>query len=469
MSAQRAAAAADTAQRASLPPSPGLDAAWGHPFLGRLLRGQRERQRLDRRHPWLLDTAVVLVVVCVSLPDLLWGSGDAPFGGRDSRDQLPSGVLFAFAAALVIPLRWRRRAPAVTFFVIALVSLAQWSLGIWLSAGISALIALYTLARHGSLRLLGWAGALAAAEAALAVSVLVPVEHPLLGLFFLLGTTTAAIAVGLTLRIRRMYLAALEDRARRLEIEHDQRVRLTAAAERSRVAREMHDIVGHNLSVMVGVADGAATLAANRNEQSAEALRILGDTGRQAMSELRRVLGVLREAQDDVRMLSPQPGVRDLDPLLARVRAAGLRVAYRTVGDLDSLSSGVQLTVYRIVQEALTNTLKHAGTGSAAEITVAADVGKVRIRVADNGVPPAEPVRAEPAPRTGSDDAGHGLVGIRQRAAMYGGSVTIGPRDTGHGWIVDVVLDVPPAPFPESSASREQGRPHSSASGEHLP
>ena len=105
----------------------------------------------------------------------------------------------------------------------------------------------------------------------------------------------AAVALGLTLRIRRMYLATLEDRATRLEVERDQRVRLTAAAERSRVAREMHDIVGHNLSVMVGLADGAATLAAHHNEQSAEALRILGDTGRQAMGELRRVLGVLRE------------------------------------------------------------------------------------------------------------------------------------------------------------------------------
>ncbi|MGO4757896.1 sensor histidine kinase, partial [Streptomyces sp. 2MCAF27] len=259
---------------------------------------------------------------------LLWGRGSSPFGDADSRDKFPSGVVFVFAAALIIPLWWRRRAPAVTYFVIALVSLAQWSLGIWLPAGISALIALYTLARHGSLRLLGWAGALAATNVLLAVWVLVPVKHPLLGVFFLLGTVTAAVAVGLTLRIRQMYLAALEDRARRLEIEHDQRVKLTAAAERSRVAREMHDIVGHNLSVMVGVADGAATLATNRNEQSAEALRILGDTGRQAMSELRRVLGVLREERDDRRMLSPQPGIRDLDPLVARVRAAGLRVAY---------------------------------------------------------------------------------------------------------------------------------------------
>ncbi|WP_443062382.1 sensor histidine kinase [Streptomyces sp. NBC_00457] len=457
MTPQGASASKDTAHTAQgtpLPPPPGLDAAWTHPLLGRLLRGQSRQQRLDRRHPWLLDTAVVFVVALISLPDLLSNSDHGPFGETAYRGELPSGVPFVFAAALIIPLWWRRRAPAVTLFVIALVNLAQWSLGLWQQAGISALVALYSLALHGSLRALGWAAALTVVQLTLAVGVLVHVDQPLLALFFMLGTATAAVAIGLTLRIRRMYLAALEDRAGRLEIERDQRVRLTAAAERSRVAREMHDIVGHNLSVMVGVADGAATLAANRNEQSAEALRILGDTGRQAMGELRRVLGVLREEQEDVRTLSPQPGVRDLDALLARVRSAGPTVTYRTVGDLDALGDGVQLTVYRIVQEALTNTLKHAGTGSAAEVSVTVDAGKMRIRIADTGVPPGARVPTTPEPRTGG--TGHGLVGIRQRAAMYGGDVTIGPRDTGHGWIVDIALDVPAAPAP-------------SASGEHLP
>jgi len=443
MSPERTAAAAHPDQGAAAAPSSGFDAAWTHPLLGRLLRDQSRRQRLDRRHPWLLDTAVVLFVALTSVPDVFSDERNGPFEETARNGDHPTVVLLAFAVALVVPLWWRRRAPAVTYFVIALVSLVQWSLGIWQQAGLSTLVALYTLALHGSLRKLGWAAAVTGVEVALAVFVLVPVEPPLLAMFFLLGTATAAIAVGLTLRIRRMYLAALEDRAARLEIERDQRVRLTAAAERSRVAREMHDIVGHNLSVMVSVADGAATLATNRGEQSAEALRILGDTGRQAMGELRRVLGVLREEEDDVRPLNPQPGIRDLDLLLTRVRAAGLTVTYRTVGELGSLTSGVQLTVYRIVQEALTNTLKHAGTGSSAEVTVAVvDVGRVRVRVEDTGLPPG--ASPEPAPRTG--DAGHGVVGIHQRAAMYSGAVTIGPRDTGHGWLVDVVLDAPSAP-----------------------
>lgn len=405
-------------------------------------RGQQDRQRLDRRHPWLFDTAVVLAVVLIGLPDLLSGVSHGPFGEAVRRNEVPDGLLYLFTAGLVVPLWWRRRAPAVTFFVIASVSLVQWSFGVWQQAGVSTLVALYSLALHGSLRALGWAAAVTVAETTVAVCFLVDIGNPVRGLFFLLGTATAAVAVGLTLRIRRMYLAALEDRAQRLEVERDQRVRLTAAAERARVAREMHDIVGHNLSVMVTVADGAATLAANRNEQSTEALRVLGDTGRQAMSELRRMLGVLREEQDDERLLGPQPGIRDLDALLARVRAAGVAVTYRTVGDLDGLGDGVQLTVYRVVQESLTNALKHAGTGTSADVTLAAEGSEVRIRVTDTGIPPGALPRAEPT--TEEDDPGHGLVGIRQRAAMYGGTVTMGPRDTGHGWLVDVVLDVPP-------------------------
>ncbi|CAL9326008.1 sensor histidine kinase [Streptomyces sp. SudanB52_2052] len=431
-------APATTARGTATAPSPGLADVWAHPLLRCMVRGQSARRRLDQRHPWVLDTAVVLVVALLSLPDLLSPSRHGPFGDTTDRSHLPMPVLVAFAVALVVPLWWRRRAPAVTYFVISAVSVAQWSLGVWQQPGMAALIALYSLALHGSLRALGWAAALTAAELTLAVGLLAPVEHPFLGLFFLMGTATAAIAIGLTLRIRRLYLAALEDRATRLEIEQDQRIRLTTAAERTRIAREMHDIVGHNLSVMVSVADGAATLATNRGETSADALRILADTGRQAMSELRRVLGVLREErghEQDERPLGPQPGIRDLDALLTRVRAAGLPVTYRTTGDLDALGSGVQLTVYRIVQEALTNTLKHAGPGATADIAVAKDTDTVHIKVADTGA-------AAAGARSG--DAGHGLVGIRQRAAMYGGTVILGPRAAGHGWLVDVVLDVPP-------------------------
>ncbi|NNN28812.1 two-component sensor histidine kinase [Streptomyces sp. S3(2020)] len=435
---------ADRSPETVVSPSSGLDAAWAHPVLGRLLRGQRRQQGLDRRHPWLFDTVVVLAVAAVSLPDVFTGGDEGPFGGARQGSDVPTWVMAVGAIALVLPLWWRRRAPAVAFFAISLISLVQWSLGIWQQAGVSLLVALYSLALRGSLRTLAWAAGLIVLETTLAVCVLVPVDRPLIGLFFLLGTTTAAVALGLTFRTRRLYMAALEDRADRLEIEREQRERLMAATERSRVAREMHDIVGHNLSVMVGLADGAATLAAHGGPEPVEALRLIGDTGRQAMGELRRTLGVLRERPEDA-SLSPLPGIGDLDALLTRVRAAGLKVTYRTGGDPAALGDGVQLTVFRIVQEALTNTLKHAGAGAVAEVTVAVENGGVQVRVTDSG-----PGRGEgPPPAT---EPGHGVVGIRQRAAMYGGTVTIGPRDGTGGWVVDVLLDAPAGPEPGERA-----------------
>ncbi|MEV0415478.1 histidine kinase [Streptomyces sp. NPDC050448] len=163
------------------------------------------------------------------------------------------------------------------------------------------------------------------------------------------------------MRIGMAYLGALRERAARLEVERDQRSRLAAAAERARIAREMHDIIGHNLSVIIGLADGARYAADLAPQGSKEALQLIGGTGRQALGELRRMLGVLRDEGPDEPRLSPQPGVADVDALCARVRAAGPHAVYRTVGEVEALDHGLQLAVCRIAQEALTHTLNHAG------------------------------------------------------------------------------------------------------------
>ncbi|MGW0706400.1 histidine kinase [Streptomyces sp. NPDC002643] len=407
-----------------------------HPVLGLLLRARNRLRATDLRRPWLFDTAVVLVVAALNLPILLSGRGPGPAGHPTHTTDLSLGVQLCFVAAFVVPLWWRRRAPAATFFALAAVAFTQWTLGVWMQEGVSLVVAPYSLALRGSLRVLGWAAVLTVVELSLAVFWLIPVDGPVTVFILPTGNAIAAIALGLAFRVRRLYMAALEDRAGRLEIERDQRVRLTAATERSRVAREMHDIVGHNLSVMVGLAD--------RDDESTAALRLIGDTGRQAMGELRRVLGVLRETPEEAE-LNPQPGVAELDALLGRVRAAGLAVTYRTTGDPRTLGDGVRLTVYRIVQEALTNTLKHAGAGARAEVTVTIRGGHVRVCVADDGT-----ARRERPERP--DDSGHGRVGIRRRTAMYHGTVTIGPRDPGDGWIVDVLLEAPNAQAPPTEA-----------------
>jgi signal transduction histidine kinase len=224
----------------------------------------------------------------------------------------------------------------------------------------------------------------------------------------------------------------------RLEIERDQRSRLATATERVRVAREMHDIIGHNLSVMITLADGGAYAADVAPERSKEALRLVGDAGRQALGELRRMLGVLREEADGPE-LEPQPGIADLDALCARIRAAGPEVVYRSAGELEHLDQGVQLMAYRIVQEAFTNTLNHAGPHTRIDVSVAVEGPDLRIRVRDDG-------RADTATRPRPPaEQGHGLAGMRERAALYGGTVDAGPTPGG-GWVVHAVLDLTPLP-----------------------
>jgi signal transduction histidine kinase len=413
-----------------------------------LLRVLSRLREADRRRPWLLDATVVVLAAAAAPPDLLVRSPGHPVS-RPVGAGLPVGVVLAIAAVLVVPLWWRRRAPVAVFVVSLFVCPVLWSLGLGPAAAAVLLITLYNLALHGSPRAICWALPVTVAGWVLIVVLVIPAANPVAFLVLSTGTGVGAVALGLTLRISRLYLSALRDRAARLEIERDQRVRLTAAAERARIAREMHDIVGHNLSVMVNLADGAAVLTARDPGRTEQALHLIGDTGRQAMDELRRVLGVLRESpeQQEDTLRAPQPGIRDLETLLDRVRAAGLPVTYRTAGPVDELGRGVQLTVFRVVQEALTNTLKHVGPGATADVTVTVEDSRLRVRVTDTGSSSWERTTA---PR---GDTGQGLVGIRQRAALYDGTVTIGPRDDNQGWIVEVLMD------PSASATFGESTP----------
>ncbi|MER6082526.1 histidine kinase [Streptomyces sp. NPDC001833] len=418
------------------------------PLAVRLARAGQRLRHADRAHPWVLDTAVAaLVFFMFCLPDLLHhGSARYGDGDGDGRHrfqfvftQLPLAAMLALQAGLVLPLLWRRRRPMAAFVTIAAVFVLQWSLDAVLRADVALFVALYSLALHGQLRRLPWACAVMAAGMVLVAVRVSPAMSVWDALFFLLSTATAALAVGLTVRTRRAQLAGLRERAARLETERDQRIRLATATERARVAREMHDIVGHNLSVIITLADAGAYATDTAPERGKEALQLIGDTGRTALGELRRVLGVLREASDGARQapeLSPQPGLADIETLCDGVRAAGLEIVYRTVGEVDALDRGMQLTVYRIVQEALTNTLKHAGAGTQVNLAVVVGDERLVIRIRDDG--PAGP--AGPGPR---NEEGHGLVGMRERAALYGGTVSAGPAADG-GWAVEAALDLTP-------------------------
>ena len=405
----------------------------GLPLVARLAALCGRLRAADRRRPWIADTVLVLVVVAqFCLPDLLTRD-TGPRAVAMSPGSAGVAETLLLQAGLVLPLLWRRRAPVTVFVLVTGAFIVQWSAEVWLKADIATLIALYSLVRHARLRYLPWAFAAAAGSLAMVAAHTSPQVSIWYAMFFLYSTIVAAAALGLAVRFRQAQLAGLRERAASLEIERDQRSRLAAAAERARIAREMHDLVGHNLSVIVTLADAGAFAAETAPERSFEALRLISDAGRQALGELRRTVGVLRD-QSAVAELSPQPGIADIGQLCARARMAGSGIAYRAHGDVEGLDRGLQLTIYRIVQEALTNSLKHAGRDSQVEVTVSVAGGRCSVQVQDSGP------SAGACPPGPSGGAGHGLAGIRERVALYGGDVVAGPTPSG-GWLVRAEFD----------------------------
>jgi signal transduction histidine kinase len=362
------------------------------------------------RHPLVADALLALAVLTVSMLGV-------------TRHHLVASV--AFTLALVTPLVWRRSAPLPVFLVIAAVAFAQWLAGFSLTADVALLIAIYTVAAHESRRRLALAAAIL--ETGIVLATLRWADGPdLLVFVFLTGMATAAVVLGVNMQTRRAYLASVEERAAQLERERDQQGQLAAAAERARIAREMHDIVAHNLSVMVALADGAGFMAESDPQRTADAMERVSRTGRDALGEMRRLLGVLRD--DGEAALAPQPGLADLDELLQQVRAAGLRVTLETSGSPIALGSGAELTVYRLVQEALTNTLKHAGPQAQATVRLRYEPDGIDVEVTDDG-----------RGRARVSAGGQGLSGMRERAAVYGGSIDAGPAADG-GWRIHTRL-----------------------------
>ncbi|MFJ2829420.1 sensor histidine kinase [Streptomyces sp. NPDC087263] len=417
---------------------PELDVLWSSRLVRRVVGLASAVRRLGRKHPVLLDSLLALLVLADSLVDLLVPNEGH---GLDARPEI-SVLLVVSMAGQALPLIWRRRVPSAVLAAVLFCCLLQWSQGGEFRSGVGSLmIALYSMARYDWIKRLPWAALGTVVALTVAAFWFQPFDQQSLTiLFFLCSSVTAAIAVALVVRVREAQLSALADRAAQLEVERAQREQLAVFTERSRVSREMHDIVGHNLAVIIGLADGAA--AAPDAERCAQILRIIAGTGRQALSELRRTLGALRERpdeQEDAAALSPQPGTADLAGLLERTQTAGPRISYRTAGRHDTMTPGVQLAVYRIVQEALTNSLKHAGPETSVQVALRVTDEAVDVSVRDSGPPPGSP---KPGP---TSHPGQGLVGISERATLAGGSAEAGPTDSG-GWVVHAVLPLLPPP-----------------------
>jgi signal transduction histidine kinase len=243
--------------------------------------------------------------------------------------------------------------------------------------------------------------------------------------------------IGDNLRTRRAYLAQLNERAMLLEREREEQAARAVTEERSRIARELHDVVAHHVSVMVVQAAGARSVIDRDPGEAAAALSAVESTGRQALVEMRRMVGVLRTGRwEDSR--SPLPSLDRLDELLAQVREAGLPVELSVEGERRSLPAGVDLSAYRIVQEALTNSLRHAGKATS-RVRLRYGRRDLAITIADDGL--GARAAAREADGHGRDDGGHGLLGMRKRVALFGGRLEAGPGPSG-GYVVAAWLPI---------------------------
>ncbi|WP_329263729.1 histidine kinase [Streptomyces sp. NBC_01478] len=410
-------------------------------LMGRTRLGDSEYRSVVRLLAWLGRVRAA----DVAHPRVrLWGVpafyalGGVPALVRGAHDSAPAFVLtLAITAGYTVPLLWRKQRPGLVFAVLVVLSEVSLALGVDSGSSATQLVALLNLGRFGA------PGQLAVAVAYNLTQTFVSIlffnsanmsraaaSTPVLAFLAVVAILSMA-ALGLAGKLVNAYIEALQEHAVRLELERDQRAQLAAATERARVAREMHDILGHTLAVIVGLAGGAAGLAETKPKRGADTLRIIAESGRGALAELRRLLAVIHEDEDEPgeTPLAPQPGLADLGALMERVRSAGPAAALRLEGRLACLPQGLQLAVYRIVQEALTNTLKHAAPDTTVEVTVTADAEAVHITVEDTG----------PRQAAGTDEPGKGLVGMRERAALYGGQVAAGPNSRG-GWTVSALL-----------------------------
>jgi signal transduction histidine kinase len=407
--------------------------------LGERLRGMRERVRLlldppetgrdpgaltrlsgawrafARTHPQAADGALVFAVFAVSLAS-----------DQLARRSVPAGL---FTFLLAFPLAWRRRAPITVFLVIATVAFAQWLASLPLFADVALLAALYTMAADRPRRaavagafILEGGAVLAAARWG---------QSAMVTFASLSGLVVATLVSGLYVRARRAHIAGLAERAARLEFERDQQALLAAAAERARISREMHDVVAHSLAVVISLANGATAKLGRDPEQSREALESICELGREALADTRRLLSVLRTA-DSAAVRSPQPGIEKIAGLVDRAAATGLAAALTVRGDPVPVAPGQALSAYRIVQEAITNAVKHAEGATAIAVQLTWTPRRLEITVTDDG---------HGSRRSAGPPVGFGLAGIRERAALYGGTTTAGPRSDG-GWAVTATIPV---------------------------
>lgn len=442
----------------------------------RLPRPPGVLRRALAAHPLAVDVFIVVWFFLGCLLGLFLDvvGAAAPLDGNGPWFAVPSSLewpmwpltllrILAVAAALL----FRRRFPLAGLVVTALATLGEQS-AVGLATGIALLFMLYAVPVYRSVAA-GWLGFGIALTASLASSGAASLvsgagvgdaapgsvvfaetgRAASVGEFVGMSIMTAIwylaiVMLGINLGNRRRYLQAIIDRAHQLARERDQLARLAVAEERSRIAREMHDIVAHSVSVMIALSEGAARVTSVAPDEAADAMRRSAEAGRTALAEMRRLLGAL-DAPEGQAELVPQPGVHDLPELVRGFVDAGVAVSLEVSGEASG-DRGQDLAVYRVVQEGLTNVLRYAGTGARAKVAVLRHPDRTIVQVRDYGSPPGAPA---PVSGVGS---GRGLAGLAERARVFGGAIESGPVDpsAGGGWRLWATL-------PVSAAAREAG------------
>jgi signal transduction histidine kinase len=374
-----------------------------------------------RNHPRGADALLTLLVVALSLAVHLRGES---VDERNATD--PTWWTALFVLAGTVPIYWRRTNPLIAGLLVVAAQVSALFIGLSGIEFLASVIAVYSIGAHTvgvqrtrvmgvitalviGLFVLGWIDGLHLFDEFISTGVLL----------------TTAFVVGDNLRRRRQHLADLAERAERAEREQGLLAEQRVTAERTRIARDLHDVVAHSVSVMVIQAAAARRNLATDPGTAADALASIESTGRQTMTELRAILGVLRTETVDA-ALDPQPSLQLIDSLLA---GDDLPIAVSVDGEVTGLPESVSVTGYRLVQEALTNVRRHAGTVDAVTVHVNVDSERLVIEVSDNG---------RGAGAMPSDD-GFGIVGMRERVAALGGTMDAGPRPGG-GWRVRSVL-----------------------------
>ena len=384
------------------------------------------------------DTLIASLLTTASLVGLLVHLHvDLPEGGTDLVNARLDTLGIVLALLQTVPLVWRRVAPVLVLAVCSVAMFLFFSLGYLPSfASFGFLLALYSVAAHRE-RKISIPAALWSAFVVLMI--LFSSREPLeLDAIFAEGLVVGAVwFIGDGLRTKRSQVSTLEDRATRFEREREEAAEQAVAEERRVIARELHDMVAHNVSVIVAQSAAAQRVLDGNPEEGRFALRSIEDAGREALVEMRRLLGLLRTDHDRPDVRHPQQGLDDIETLLAQVREAGVHVSLTVEGTPQPLPAGLDLSAFRIVQEALTNVLKHASAASAA-VGIRYERSSLHLTISDDGSGPRD---EDPDPLR----ARYGHLGMRERVGLFGGRLRVGPRP-GAGYEVVVALPLDTVP-----------------------